>query len=392
MAGKEFRSRGSRALLLALTLMAAAGLALLWTRRPSAGDAADPGRARFAGVTPELRAGMAQTTLTEGVRSGHIAAQCTTNGRDTVRIALRNLRRDETVVEIPAGQVFESDSARVVAVRPRVATLTPGGAGETAVVTAALSASNHAGTAPCQPREEAVTQLAVFLPYLRKNPEASTAAIQTAVLALTENLPLSAFARFQLAAGASPGTPETQAFRVATREIVQALQLLKEIGYPMERLALNADPQLKVEAMVDPMAHADALRLHGIRPGEEWAFWKQHLLEGPPTTRHYALYGIARWFPSTALRMLPKWALQAELDPAYRTSAIRALAQTGTESALPVLRQLRLELDPTPVLATEVDTAIRDLEENLRNPARFVPPVPFRFTPPEIRDRSLVPD
>jgi len=389
MAATSGFSLRSRHLALACAAVLLVGIALLLARMSEKRRA--PAATGMVRETTALREPALQTTLLEALATRTLAAQCTGNGRDRLRIAFRNLSKRELLVEIPAGLVFEAGGFRTVLLRPRVVPLPGSGTGETALVTAALQSSLPPHEITFSPIEDPVSQLAVFLPYLQKHPQVSQSAAQTATLALVENLPLSAFARFPLAAGPSPGTPETTAFQTDTRSIIEALQLLKEIGYPMERLALTADPQLKIEAMIDPLARAPAMRFYGITAAKEWDFWRSHLLEGPPGTRHYALHGIARYYPSTALRMLPKWALRYDLDPVYRLSAIRALAQTGTESALPVLKQLSLELSGDSTLSAEIAAAMRELDENLRNPSRFIPPVPYRMSDPEIRDRTLIP-
>jgi len=108
-------------------------------------------------------------------------------------------------------------------------------------------------------------------------------------------------------------------------------------------LAITVDPQLKSEAMIDPLAHALAMQYYKIPFDHEWSYWKNELLQGDPAIRHYALYGIARFFPEIAVQMLPKWARGMNLTPTYRHSAIRALAETGRPEALSVLHQFEFE-------------------------------------------------
>jgi hypothetical protein len=176
--------------------------------------------------------------------------------------------------------------------------------------------------------------------YVAAHPEARPGAVQTATLILTENLPLSAFAKFN-ELGASAGDPgESQDFRADTADILSALTIVKDIGIDRP-LAVTIDPQLEVEAMIDPAAHALAVEYYGIN--DEWAFWKNQLLQGDPSTRHYALYGIARSYPDVALQMLPKWARGATVSPVFRLSAVQALGQTGRPEAIPILRELERE-------------------------------------------------
>jgi hypothetical protein len=115
----------------------------------------------------------------------------------------------------------------------------------------------------------------------------------------------------------------TDAFRVESYDIVTALTALREIGAPDASIAMTIDPQLKIESMIDPLSRAAAMRYYGITPETEWEYWKTELLSGDPSTRHYALYGIARFYPNVALEMLPKWARQVQTGHVYRLSAIR---------------------------------------------------------------------
>ena len=92
-------------------------------------------------------------------------------------------------------------------------------------------------------------------------PDETIAAVQTAILALTENLPLSAVAKFTLASNLLPSRFDTDAFRVDTQDIVTALTLLREIGARESAIALTIDPQLRIESMIDPTSRPLAMRV-----------------------------------------------------------------------------------------------------------------------------------
>jgi hypothetical protein len=131
---------------------------------------------------------------------------------------------------------------------------------------------------------------------------------------------------------------------VETADILSALMIVKDLGINRP-LAVTIDPQLEVEGMIDPSAHGLAVSYYGIN--DEWTYWKNQLLQGDPSTRHYALYGIARFYPDVALQMLPKWARQESMSPVYRMSAVEALAQTDKAAAIPILRELEREFGGT---------------------------------------------
>jgi hypothetical protein len=153
----------------------------------------------------------------------------------------------------------------------------------------------------------------------------------------------------------------TDAFRVETIDILAALTALREMGIPEATLAMTIDPQLKIEAMIEPLSHAAAMQYYGITEDTEWEYWKGELLAGPRATRHYALYGIARFYPEIALEMLPRWAREPQTSSVYRIAALQALADTQRVEALPLLRQLADELG----IDTEVGRAARGAAEYL---------------------------
>jgi hypothetical protein len=181
------------------------------------------------------------------------------------------------------------------------------------------------------------------------------------VLAIVEDAPADLFARFSRPQHAV--TPMAETFKVETSEIIAALQLLRDIGMDSSRLA--RDPQLKMEAMIDLKAHDAARQYYAINPDTEWLFWKHELLEGEPSTRHYALYGIARFYPEVAMQMMPKWALETRTAPHYRRAAIGALALTQKAGAKPVLEALQRDLARENELSRYVVPALSYLEQNL---------------------------
>jgi len=226
-----------------------------------------------------------------------------------------------------------------------------------------------------------------LLSYLGEHPEISPGAIQTAVLALTENLPLSAFATF-----AQPGTDlptqfDTSAFKADTADIISALSILRILGLRDEQLALTIDPQLKIEAMIDPMAHAYAMRYYGIKYEQEWLFWRDELLKGNPATRHYALHGIARYYPEVALVMLPQWAREPRTEQVYRISAIQALSETGRTEAVSILRQFQLEFAGTE-MGTTAQTAADVLQRALDHQSQCI--IAFRTAGSLPRIQNLI--
>ena len=287
---------------------------------------------------------LVELNLSSALQQGLVACQWRGNGKDRLFMDARSNSAQPLRLHLDAGQLLASDDSTIVIVKSQTLDFAPHAALHEEFPTAATSSGNHVIGAEFHLSSGALPDLDKLFAYVAAHPEASASAIQTATLILTENLPLSAFARFnELSAG--PGAiQESQDFKATTVDILTALTIVKDIGIDRP-LAVTIDPQLEVEAMIDPSSHSLAIQYYGIT--DEWAFWKNQLLQGDPTTRHYALYGIARYYPNVALEMLPKWARGETISPVFRMSAVQALAQTGRPEAIPILRELERELGAT---------------------------------------------
>lgn len=325
-------------------------------------------------TTPAIDAAGAEfepIDFADAIAAREITAELLGNGRDTLAITLQNSGSQARRVQLGAGAIFHSGEKHVVLVRDLEIEIAPGQAIQTEAQTAAVSSTNTLSESAYELRGMRMPQLDRLIPHLREHPELSVRAVQTAVLALTENLPASAFASYEQVGGDLPTQFDTSAFQAPTSEIVEALIVLRAIGCRDDQLALTVDPQLKIEAMIDPLAHALAMRYYGIAAAQEWEYWKTELLRGDASTRHYALYGIARFFPDVALDMLPRWAREAKTSPVYRMSAMRALAETQRPEALPVLRQLSYEFDTGTDLGRAAHDAAEVLEKQVNRPGQI---------------------
>jgi hypothetical protein len=307
-----------------------------------------PANVQFApAITLDLPAAIDQELIQADFRG---------NGREKMHFAVTNKGTQHIRLHIPAGLIFQNGTSSMVLLKARDVDLKSGELKEDDLQAAATSASNQVVDAPFSLTALSEPKLFPLLDHLDKHPEIPQNTVQTAVLALTENLPVSAFAKFAQAGGGAPSQYDNSAFKVETSDIILALSVLREIGITDDHLALTIDPQLKIEAMIDPLAHALAMRYYGITSATEWDYWKHHLLEGEESTRHYALYGIARFYPDVALKMLPMWVRQADTNPVYRLSAVQALAETQRPEAVTILRQLELEFG----MLTEIGKAAHD--------------------------------
>ncbi len=329
-------------------------------------------------------------SINDALGRNWLAATYRGNGRDALYATLisraENAPPRPLLVRFPAGTVFETADHHVqmVLARPEIVLLAPGETKEFAIGGVATNLNVADGKYVFVARPTRIDRLDPLFEYLEKNPWMSIEAIQTAVLVMLQNPALSAFAKFTLVSGVvAPGQkplpiPGDGHFRVPTQDIIAALIALKEIGLPRRSLLLAGEPQLKIEAMIDPLAHADAMRYYDIGPDREWGYWRDELLKGDMSTRHYALYGIGRYFPDTALQMLPAWARQANLPPTMRVAAIHAMAETGRIEAISLLQQVGYELGGQSEYGQAARAAIGFLENRQGQPAATKPVIEFK--------------
>lgn len=349
----------------------------LWPASPQA--APTPVATKAVAPTPKPEVAPTPIELALAVEQGSVTAEFAGNGKDRLRVALVNKGATPLEVSIPLGQVFEADAASpVIVVQADSVVVPPGRQADTEVRTAALRSTCPVRDAAYGLSYTTVPKLEALLQQVQRHPEINRNAVQTAVLALTENPPLSAVAKFTLAGGTLPSRFNTDAFRVETHEIMDALVLLREVGAREAGIALTVNPQLKIEGMIDPATRPIAMRYYGIALEHEWEFWRAELLQGEPSTRHYALYGIARFYPDVALQMLPRWARETRTNPVYRLSAVQALADTQRPGALAILRQLSAEVGMPAELASAAKGAADYLDYQLASIAQARNAVAFR--------------
>ena len=338
---------------------------------------------------PDPSSGIA-VSINDAVGRNWLTATYRGNGRNALFAKLvsraENAPSRPLLVRFPAGTVFENaeKGVQMVLARPEIVLLAPGETKEFGIAGVATSLNVPDGNYALQTRPARLDKLDPLFAYLENNPWMSVEAIQTAVLVMLNNPPLSAFAKFTLVSGVvAPGQkplpmPGDGRFRVPTQDIIAALIALKEIGLPRRSLLLAGEPQLKIESMIDPLAHADAMRYYDIGGDKEWGYWRDELLKGDMSTRHYALYGIGRYFPDTALQMLPAWARQRALPPTMRIAAIQAMAETGRLEAVSLLQQIAYELGSNTEYGQAARSAIGYLENRREQPAAAKPAIDFK--------------
>lgn len=349
------------------------------TEKPAApAPSAEPLATLEKGTAPaaELRAQFSDLHPT--VEQGLVGVDLRGNGRDWVRAKLHNLSPKPLKVKVDVGQMLEAGFNTVVVVRPAFAEVAAGGHADMLIDTAAVRSANKTTEQPYRLTYGRLPKLDSFLTFTQGRADISLSAIQTAVLALTENLPLSAVCKFPTVANEIKSRFNTDAFRVETGDIISALAALRDAGVPDGSVVMTIDPQLKIEGMIDPACRAIAMRYYGVNTEAEWTYWRDELLKGDPSTRHYALYGIARFYPDTAIEMLPKWARETRTSAVFRLAAVQALAETQRADALPILRKLADELGLKTELGRAAAGAAEYLESRLADAAVRQPTVAFR--------------
>ena len=317
------------------------------------------------------------TDLISASEQGIVQPTLLGNGRERMVATLRNNSPTPLRVSIPAGQIMESGRNVILVVRSAEAELMPAQSAELRLSTVALFSANKVADAAYKLSYQTAPKLEGFLAWVAKHPEVSVPALQTATLALSENLPLNALSKFAPTNGITSKLA-TDAYRAETGDVISALAALRDSGVRLDTLALSQDPQLRIEAMIEPLSREVAKRYYGITEEREWDFWKTQLLSGDPGTRHYALFGIARFYPQVAIEMLPKWARETKTNPVYRMSAVQALADTQRPEALPILHGLATELGSTTELGKAASQAAQYLDTRLSQNASAVQNIAFR--------------
>ncbi|MDB6153302.1 MAG: hypothetical protein JWL90_1755 [Chthoniobacteraceae bacterium] len=355
----------SKAICVLVAIVAAVAGGGAWLRsghgfvaEPPASSASHPG-------TPDRANSFESISLSDAITQGKVNASFSGNGREQLVAILTNNGPAPLQVRIDVGQMFVAVKNAVIITVEDAAEVHPGQTLQRELHTVAIRSSNKIYQGVYSISPNTVPQLDALLVYGRKHSEFSASAMQTAVLVLMENLPLSAVAKFTSATGELKSRFNTDSFRVECGDILSALAALREIGVPDASLTMTIDPQLKIEAMIDPLSRPQAMRYYGISARNEWEFWRAELLSGPPATRHYALYGIARFYPEIAIEMLPKWARESQTSAVYRLAAVQALAETQRADALRLLRELSEDLGSETELGRAASGAADSLQQRL---------------------------
>ena len=354
-----------------------------------AGKGPAPSVATVAAPVAEVAAPAAdvvEVSLNDALGRHWIKAQYQGNGHSEIKATFASQRATPLRVTVASGTIFETADLRgqMVVARGQGVDLPAGGTRAAWLETAATRSSNGLKPTAYRLCPDTLPILTHLFTQVDQSPELSRETIQTAVLLLTENAPLGLFAKFALLSGDAPAAHAPTAFQVNTGEILAAFGLLKDAGYPRADLVAAQEPQLKIEAMIDPLAHAAALHYYNFTTDAEWAYWREELQSGDLSTRHYALYGIGRYYPEVALQMLPDWARAGQLSKLMRNSAIQAMAETHRPEAISVLQELVSEFGAATEMGQSARKAIAYLETQRAAPVSNSP-VEFKLSQATLR-------
>ena len=354
---------------------------------PAAKPAAPAAAAAEAAKADPAMKGAVDVTLNDALGRHWLRAEYLGNGFSEVQAGFINGHGRPLRLTVPSGTIFETADLRhqMVVARGQTVELPVGSTRAARLACAATRAANALKPLPYRLCPDTLQCLDSLFVQVDKSPEVSREAIQAAVLMLTENAPLDLFARFPLLAADANARPAGPAvYRMGTAEILNAFALLRDAGYPRMNLMAAQEPQLKIEAMIDPLAHAAAVKYYHLNTEQEWTYWRDELQKGDASTRHYALYGIGRYYPDVALQMLPEWARASHLNPLMRASAIQALAETHRPEAISVLQELVSEFGGATELGQSARKAIAYLENQRALPVA-AGPVEFRLSQADVR-------
>ncbi|MDR3402489.1 MAG: hypothetical protein P4L99_08315 [Chthoniobacter sp.] len=286
----------------------------------------------------------------------------TSNGKGVLKGEAVNTTAEAIEYMYPAGTLFSNGKGDVVLLHDTFVNLAPKKAAELSLSVAQTSSANGILSGEFSQRGEAEGPLHQLVHRISIKDSVAPSVAQTAVLILVDDAPLDTITSFPRLRPKALANTGPKPFCTAPQDLIAALALIRNAGIDLNKIAVMGEPQLEVMTMLNPDSHEAAMALFGITRETEWAYWQQELLQGDPSVRHYALYGIARYFPDVALEMLPSWVKTKTLPRSYRISAAWALALIEDSRANEELQGLRREFPDDAGLRQALDGALRHRE------------------------------
>lgn len=289
------------------------------------------------------------------------------NGLDVLTIRVINSGEESAEYSLEAGTVLQSAGNLIMATVGVQRTVAPGETTEDSIPIVPLRSSNTLQKLEYRKVEDSAEVLQPVVELVRScGGSVDLAVLRTAALLLAENPPIERIAGFPTITSSTSPEAAAEPFRASAGQLLEALVLVKSKGLNVADIGLATDPQLQLETLVKPATNALAREFYGLQnPKKHWAFWKETTVNGDPRLKHYALYGIGRFFPDVAASMMPSWANNRRILAAYRLSAVYALGLAGTPEARDQLVQLAERYPPQTALGKAIEQSIAHIDRQL---------------------------
>ena len=325
------------------------------------GEATSASKASDAAAAPPAAPAAAEGQPALLADPAGLQVTLTTDQQNSLRGQASNVSAQPVVYARPAGTLFSNGEGDVVLLKDVSVEVPPKGKVPLSLPVAQTTVGTRMLEGRFTPRAGAVSDaLRPLVELLAHKQNVSPAVAQTAVLIVNDDAPLDMIASFpRLQPPALVNTADERPFSVSPADLIASLRLIQEAGLDPAKSALMSEPQLKVMTLLDPESHAAAMEFYGLSDQTEWSYWKKQLLDGDPALRHYAFYGIARYYPAVALDMLPRWVRDPGVYRSYRLSAAWALALVDDARAPQTLQGLRQEFQADAGLRQTLDRALQ---------------------------------
>ncbi len=308
----------------------------------------------------------ATSTPDQPATPGELTPRFESNGIDSLHIHLVNSGATSAEFLLEAGTVLQSAANLIMTAEDMRREVAAGETVEASLRVVPLRSSNSVQKLPYRKVQTPDPQWAPIAHLVRSNAATADAKVlRTAALLMAENPSLERIAAFPTIGSDLLGEPAAKPLLATAQELLEALVLLKSHGADLNAIDLASDPQLQLETLVKPATNALARKFYGLEGDRQhWAFWRDTIINGDPRLKHYALYGIGRFYPDVAATMMPAWASDRRLLDAYRLSAVYALGLSATPEARKQLDLLAVKYPPQTDLGRAVQKAIAHMERH----------------------------
>ncbi len=300
----------------------------------------------------------------QAAEEAELVATFRSSGDDSLILQLVNQKTVADRFELAAGTVFQSFGSFILLIDPLNHSIEPGDTREINLRVVPLGLDNQVADGAYRQIEDIPEQLQPLAKAIQGSISWKEEDLRLAAIILFNNPALGEVADFPVAESIIQTNSDTPAAaRRSALELINALLLLKDLGIDTAGLKLAGDTQLQLETMVKENSNLIARKFYGLENRlQHWNYWKSILVKGDGRFRHYSLYGIGRFFPDVALKMMPDWAKNRRITPIYRLSAVYALGLTEKTEALQQLESLSKRYPPVTNMGRATREAARYIQ------------------------------